>query len=117
MTLERKIVTIRGERRYCVVGQDGGVDFHVSEAPAGYEAVCPRTARLEIHRRAPADYQRGREADFATCWLLEAPCWCDGTTLYATEHLLPLFDLGLDAAFWLVLEVEYLNRFREAVNE
>lgn len=106
--LTRRTETIHGETRYCVVGPEGAVDFHFSAGMRPGDPVC---AGLEIHSRTPMEWQTGQAPRSDRCWLLDGPCWCDGTSLYATEHLYPLFQaLGVDG-FWIVLEREYRDRF------
>jgi hypothetical protein len=107
---ERVVKNIHGEWRYCVVGPTYSIDFHVSS---------PDCAGLEIHRSVPAPYDNPRKPVANRCWLTGGKCWCDGTTLYATERLLPLFYKQTTEQFWETLEHEYKMRApdEEADNE
>jgi hypothetical protein len=102
--------------RFCVIGLDGAIDFHCS-----YPGSASPLAGLEAHYRRRPTYMRERVADFAHCHILNGPCWCDGTSLYASEWLFPFYkDYWLRAtgpedieAWWKVLEAEYAKRFNE----
>lgn len=113
--MERKIVTLKnGDVRYCVLGPKMGVDFHVSEIEG---STYPRIAGLECHYRECPSYLDGKEPFSEACWLHGGRCWGDGTSLYATEVLLPMFDaLGVED-FWPVLENEYRRRLRESFGD
>lgn len=99
-------------------GPKGGVSFHVSlwEGPEGAEKHAQfggPNAGLEFHRAFdPSGGERA--ADHARCWLLEAPCWHDGTSLYANETVWPMVQAMMpdhDMIFRL-LEREYEDHFR-----
>ena len=112
-SFERRIVTLRNwDVRYCIIGPRMAIDFHVSQLD-GYDVI----AGLEMHYKERPSYMRERPADFAECWLTKTPCWCDGTSLYATEWLYPLFKaLGIEA-FWPTLEAEYRRRVWDVFGE
>src|SRR3990167_1547917 len=85
----------------CVSGR-GGVHLSISVPLEGQPL-----ANLEFHFRAP------RNSDDAPshnqCWLLHAPCWHDGTSLYARERFLPRWERqphDHDEMF-ILLEAEY----------
>lgn len=110
---ERKIVTLKnGDVRYCVLGPKMGVDFHVSDLDRAYPI-----AGLESHYRECPSYMEGKEPFTQECWLHGGVCWGDGTSLYATEQLLPLFDPKDIESFWPVLENEYRRRLRDAFGD
>ena len=75
---------------YCLVGRWGAVHLHISEH--GDQGAVQRSAGLETHYRQPPRHMDDRPPSQDECWLLRAPCWHDGTTLYAEESLLPMFD-------------------------
>ena len=110
--LERRIVELRNGKRYCIVGPDMCVDFHVTDL----ETHDP-IAGLEAHYRKRPAYMRDRPADFDKCWLTGEECWCDGTSLYATEWLLPMFDPKDIDGFWMVLEDEWHKRHKDAFGD
>lgn len=114
VALERRIVDLPrgGGRRYCVVGSRMAVDFHVTHI-TGHDPI----AGLEMHYRQRPSYLDDQAAHFDKCWLTDAPCWCDGTSLYATEYLLPLLAEGGIEDFWPVLEAELRRRDRDAFGE
>lgn len=110
---ERRIVDLpRDGKRYCVIGPRMAVDFHVSDLDGHYEI-----ADVECHYRQCPTYLEGREPFSEACWLTGVRCWGDGTSLYATEYLLPLFKEGTLEEFWPVLEREHDRRDRDAFGE
>lgn len=113
MTLERRIVELpRGGRRYCVIGPRMAVDFHFSEI-GGWDV----TAGLECHYKVPPSYLKGKKPFDEHCWLTGVRCWGDGTSVYATEYLYPLFREGTLDEFWPILEEEHNRRDRDAFGE
>lgn len=109
--LERKIVDLPhgNGKRYCVIGPRMAVDFHFSECIPG-DVV----AGLEMHYKECPSYLEGQEPFSEHCWLTDARCWGDGTSLYASEYLYPLFEsLGVED-FWPILEEELRRRDTDA---
>lgn len=84
---------------------------HLSITVYEDEGITP-SAGLESHSRT-ATSEESPSHDY--CWLLKSPCWHDGTSLYATEHFLPMWksrphehDLMFKA-----LELEYHRYFEQ----
>ncbi len=100
----KPFMSVRHE--WSLIGPRGGIHFHASQRPEydAADAICG----LEFHR-----YERqGDNAPSHTpCWLLGAPCWHDGTSLYAGETLWPriepLLRAGNHDAVFRILEREY----------
>lgn len=89
---------------YRVVCVLGGINFHYTD---GYD----NSAGLEVHYRTPPDYMKENAPSNSPCSLIGAPCWHDGTSLYASEFLLPIIKgAKLDEAF-NVLTNECAKRF------
>ena len=110
--LERRVVELPTGTRYCVIGPRTAVDFHFSKIN-GWDV----SAGLECHYIQKPSYQGDREPFSENCWLTGVRCWGDGTSLYATEFLYPLFaEMGLDA-FWRILEDEHNKRDHDAFGE
>jgi len=88
-----------------LVGPTGGIHFHVADDTAG----------LEIHYTSPPDYMKGTAPHQTKCWLLNCPCWHDGTSLYATDTLWPMIKSYLKAGdhekIFKILEREADERF------
>ena len=76
---------------YELIGARGGLNLHVS-GPHRYDDADHWSAGLEIHSRTPLHEDRAPSHDH--CWLLQCPCWHDGTSLYAQEHYLPMVMAG-----------------------
>jgi hypothetical protein len=93
-----------------LVGPKGGVHFHVTMVE-GYGTSCG----LEIHYYAAPDYMKDDAPSQMPCWLLHAPCWHNGTSLYAEETLWPmikpLLANGDHEKIFQFLEQEADNRF------
>lgn len=64
-----------------LIGPKGGMHFHASEYKGEW------SCGLETHY---LERQGDRAPSQVSCWLLHAPCWHDGTSLYATEHVWPI---------------------------
>jgi hypothetical protein len=79
---------------YSLIGRWGGLEFHVTDL--GESALSYTSERLssglEVHHREPPEYMASDPPSHDECWLLKSPCWHDGTSLYARETLLPMFD-------------------------
>ena len=77
------------EHQWEIVGARGGV--HLSIRPWKHKDVTEYSAGLECHFRTPPEYREDEAPSHVRCWLLEGPCWHDGTSTYAQEHFVPLF--------------------------
>jgi hypothetical protein len=99
------------ETRWCVVGPAGAVDFHCTNEPV--KGWSERVGGLEEHRRAPAYYQNAESPSHEHCSLLNGKCWHDGSSLYASEFIIPFYEQSGEEALWPLLEGEYRRRFEE----
>lgn len=92
------------KHEWSLIGQKGGLQFHCAIVDG-----CRPSAILEIHKR------EGHGAPHYVRWLLEGPCWHDGTSLYATETLWPMIEPLLKAGehnkIFKLLEGEADKRF------
>ena len=52
---------------------------------------------LEVHCRQPPAYREGDEPDNSECWLLDGPCWHDGSSLAAEELWIPKWQSYRDS--------------------
>lgn len=97
---------------YDLVGRWGGVNFHVTDFGKDNPDFPDRySAGLEYHFRQPPSYMADLPPSHDECWLLKAPCWHDGTSLYAQEKLLPLFDGQNHLALFLRLASDADDQF------
>ena len=91
-----------------LVGPAGGIHFHASGLHQG-----SWSCGLEIHR---LNGDGENAPHHVNCWLLKAPCWSDGTSLYAEETLWPMVESYLRSGdhdiIFRLLESEYDERFR-----
>lgn len=69
---------------------------------------------VETHWRNKPGWALRDTPDREDCWLLNGPCWHDGSSLYATEFAIPAWERckAMDnlEPFWLWLEREYRDR-------
>lgn len=100
-----------GSPKHCwiCIGPKGATHLHIS----GPHGDFGYSAGLEAHYRTPPEYMADQAPSHDDCWVLKAPCWHDGTSLYASEVALPLWlsnPHDHDGIFaWL--EREYASRF------
>jgi hypothetical protein len=104
------------KHNYHLVGRWGGLNFHITDFGEERLAAIPDrySAGLECHYRQPPDYMRNDPPSHDCCWLLKAPCWHDGTSIYAQETLLPLFDGKDHVRMFVHLAKEADERFEGA---
>jgi len=88
---------------WAVVGSLGGVHVWAQRLPETTLALgsglwdYPFYGGVEVHRRTPAEYD-GSEPSHKECWLLDGPCWHDGSSLYFSDHMSPTLNaLGLES--------------------
>lgn len=97
---------------YELIGRWGGIHFHVTDFADNPHASERYSAGLEIHYRQPPPYMDGPPSH-DECFLLKAPCWHDGTSLYAQERILPLFNGRDHDTLFRFLAGEADERFSE----
>jgi hypothetical protein len=99
------------ETRWAVLGPLGAVDFHMTNRPV----IDHRSGGIEMHYRTPPDYMSDQAPSHEHCRLLDAPCWHDGSSLYASEVLIPYALTHTEDELWRLLEHEYRERFTPEV--
>ena len=96
---------------WSVVGELGAM--HLSIRAYELDKKTNWCGGLEIHYRHAPDYMRGDAPSHECCWLLEGPCWHDGSSLQAEEVWIPLWKAAPhdhDRMFELLIS-EYEDRF------
>ena len=83
------------EKNWELIGQKGGLHLHVSDYGTAPDRRMSEQfyAGLEVHYRAPPP-GTDRAPDHNHCWLLEAPCWHDGSSMYPREKYVPMLEAG-----------------------
>jgi len=113
-TWSKPFGSVRHSWRLCCI--DGGIEFNTS-----LHDSFPASCGLEIHRIAPADYQRGEAPHHFNCEVTGGRCWHDGTSLYASEQLWPLIEpyvrRGDHETIFRILEGEATARFEYGADE
>jgi hypothetical protein len=97
-----------------VVGDKGGIHFHFRKYPESLKSIMtPFTDRypydaggVEVHKRCTG----GEQPNHESCWLLGEPCYHDGSSLYASEVMLPLYLSQGEEAVFIKLEIDYVHR-------
>jgi len=102
------------ETRWILVGPLGAVDFHCTNLAmlarirnAANMRGLPRSGGVEYHHRAAPEYLFGKDAAHEHCWILGGPCWHDGTSLWASEHWIPLLERDGEDEIWRELHATY----------
>jgi hypothetical protein len=94
---------------YTVLGRHGAMHFHVTDMGEAKEDLWIRySGGLEVHYRTPPDYMADAAPSQDKCWLLKCPCWHDGTSLYASERVIP---------FWLAAPNDHERMFQFLIRE
>lgn len=72
------------------------------------------TSGIECHYRNAPDYMAGKEPSRTNCTFTGGNCWHDGSSLYAMEHFLPLWQAtrNIDSMLFHA-KAEYVRRFRK----
>ncbi len=78
---------------WSVVGVKGVVHLHITASTDR----SPAHGGIEIHYRQPPDCMKDQPPTHDNCWLLNQPCWHDGSSLQVEETWIPLWNnLGDD---------------------
>ena len=96
---------------WSVVAARGGAHLHISEWP---DASIETSGGIEVHFRFAPESMRDDPPSHDRCWLLQCPCWHDGSSLQVTETWIPLWrsapndhEMILDRlAAWLFTQIE-----------
>jgi len=76
--------------RWSVVGPKGGLHLRITDYGERANRLGPRyDSGLEVHWRTPLWSTRDEAPIADHCWLLQCPCWHDGSSLIATEKWIP----------------------------
>jgi hypothetical protein len=105
------------DHNYVVRGRHGAAQFHVHERG---EHGIDTFAGLEWHYRSPPSHMADDCPSHEQChWLGNNACWHDGTSLYAQEKLLPLWQgcKGDPAEMLKYIEWEYKSHFNVSDDE
>ena len=97
------------ERIWTCVGKEFGLHIWIAKSVAGGREYY---GGLEMHYRAAPDYMKEHPPSNTNCWLLNAPCWHDGTSLYAHEVIIPFWlrDPENNERMFEFLRAEYRRR-------
>lgn len=118
--LERRDASTDKRTILVVIGDKGAIHYwHEPCTESSIKAFGQtKFGGVEQHSRTPFSYS-GEQPDHDDCWLLQCPCWHDGSSLYASEYAIPRWEeaqrMGDMESFWRFLECEYQRRFNGEV--
>lgn len=78
----------RQTHMWTAVGERGGVHIHATPSPLKFHDE-EFYGGIEVHSRKQV-YVGDKEPSQAHCWLLDGPCWHDGSSLYFSENIEPM---------------------------
>lgn len=101
---------------FAVIDDRGATHFHfrIDKEPFFADEGWFSCAGVETHYASPPDYMSEDKPSHERCWLIERPCWHDGTSLWASEHWLPHFKSFGTEWVWSELERAHSRRFGDA---
>ena len=93
---------------FAVVGTKGAVEFW-------FHTDSMECSGFEVHSRSGEGHWTNMpdHPSHLKCELLDGPCWHNGTSLWASEFWVPLYEAGGPDAVWRRLEREYPERFNK----
>jgi hypothetical protein len=104
---------------WSVDGAAGGI--HLFIWPMDIEAIG-YIGGIEVHWRTQPSWSNSSEPDHERCWLLDGPCWHDGSSLEATDYWIPLWlsirgQSNEHQIMFDHLRGEYAERFESMEND
>jgi hypothetical protein len=106
----KKIETRRSKEHtkgWAVVGSKGAVEFHIITSD-----THPLVGGVETHYGSPPEYMNNEPPHHTDCPLI-GTCWHDGTSLWAEEYWIPLYQKLGEEWVWYRLELLYYEIFPE----
>lgn len=67
------------------------IHVHITDAGERGYGLGRHYGGIEQHSATPPDYMAGSSPSHEHCWLLNGPCWHDGSSLYASEVIIPFW--------------------------
>lgn len=101
---EHRITKAERRTSFAVIGIKGAIEFWFTD----YQGQ--KYGGVEQHNREPEDYQKENDPR-EYCDLLSGKCWHDGSSLYAKEYFIPLYENVGEMAVFRKLEAEYFSRY------
>lgn len=118
-TLERRDASTDKRVILAVVGKHGGVHYW-HEPSVLLVRSKDKFGGVEFHYRNRPSWAGDNTDGNENCWLLNAKCWHDGSSLMAAEDFTPFWEschrLGNMEPFWRRLEKTYRIKFEENPN-
>lgn len=77
---------------WACIGPEFAMHIHITDRGAE-DQFSRYYGGLEFHYRTAPDYLSDKAPSHTDCWLLKAPCWHDGTSVYASEVIIPFWEM------------------------
>lgn len=78
----------RERHDWCLIGEAGAINIWAE--PGSLRGWDRWLGGVECHWASPPDYYEGQAPHHENCWLIEKPCWHDGSSLYFSERIVPM---------------------------
>lgn len=75
------------EHVWMLVNETGAI--HVSARWSSFDGRSEWLGGIECHYASPPDYYSDTPPHHERCWILQKPCWHDGTSLGFSEQIAP----------------------------
>lgn len=76
---------------WVIIGRHGAVHLHLNDRREDSKDIHSASDKVsggvEVHYRQPPEYRQDDCPDHDRCWLLEGPCWHDGSSLQVSEEI------------------------------
>lgn len=86
----------------------GGVHLSVNDRGEDCEHGDRYSGGFEVHYRFPPEYMAKDPPSYHSCDVIGGPCWHDGSSSYAHDHLIP---------FWLAAPTDHERMFEMLKND
>lgn len=109
---------------WSLANEDGGI--HISAVISEFRGGREWMGGCETHYANCPDYMDPEKPSHQHCWVLGAPCWHDGSSLYFSEHVAPMLpnpwesdphNMAAHHHDRVLSELRYLHRIRFSKTE
>ena len=93
----------------------GALHLHITDYGANWQDKEYFSERfsggVEVHYRTPPEYMKDDAPSQDKCWLLKCPCWHDGSSNWAMEIWVAMFDVDRPLSLLPFFEAEAIKVF------
>lgn len=80
------------QHNWILIGPQGAIHVHVTGAGQIGDTHLRPGGGIECHWGQPHP-SLNRSPDHQHCEILQGPCWHDGSSMFVSDHILPMLDL------------------------